>query len=69
MGILMEIQVKEDRGGYVDNLGRKLLQADSMPILSNGSIIGEKDQEDNGNDTEPSRNYVSRKDRSQYKWT
>ena len=60
---------EEDRGSYVNNLGRKRLQADSIVILSNGKTIGEEDQEDNGNDTEPSQNHVSQKDRLQYKRT
>jgi len=60
---------EEDEEGYVDNLGRKLLQADSIAILSNGRTIGEEDQEDDGNDTEPSRNPVCQKERLQYKWT
>ena len=39
--------VEEDGGGFVDNLGRSLLQADSIAILSNGRTIGEEDAEGN----------------------
>jgi len=60
---------EEDGGGYVDNLGRKRPQDDSIAILSNGRTIGEEDQEDDGNDTEPSRNPFWQKDRLQYKRT
>jgi len=60
----------EDGGGYVDNLGRKLLQAESIAVLSNGRMIGEEDEEGNGHNTEPPRSVaVSQKDRLQYKWT
>ena len=34
--------------GYVDNLARSLLQADSIAILSNGRTIGEEYAEGNG---------------------
>ena len=38
---------EEGGGGYVDNLGRSLLQADSIAIFSNGRTIGEEDAEGN----------------------
>ena len=60
---------EEDGGGYIDNLGRNLLQADSIAILSNGKAIGEEDAENNTHETEPSQSVVSQKDRLQYKWT
>ena len=59
---------EEDGRGYIDNLGRNLLQADSIAILSNGKSIGEKDVEKNTHETEPSQSVVSQKDRLQYKW-
>ena len=59
---------EEDEEGYVDNLGRSLLQADSIAILSNGRTIGVEDEEDNGH-TELSQISFSQKDRLQYKWT
>ena len=53
---------EEDRRGYVDNLGRSLLQADSIAILSNGKTIGEEDAEGNGH-TQLSQISISQKDR------
>ena len=59
---------EEDEGGYVDNLGRSLLQADSIAILSNGRTIGEEDAEGKGH-TEFYQVSISQEDRLQYKWT
>ena len=43
----------EEDGGYVDNLGKNLLQADSNVILSNRKTLGEVDAVDNTHETEP----------------
>ena len=59
---------EEDGGGYVDNLARSLLQADSIAIISNGRTIGEEDAEGNGH-TDLSQISISQKDRLEYKWT
>ena len=59
---------EEDGGGYVGNLGRSLLQADFIAILSNGRTIGEEDAEGHGH-TELSQISISQKNRLQYKWT
>ena len=56
---------KEDGRGYVDNLGRSLLQADSIAILSNGRTIGEENAEGNGH-TELSQISIFQNDRLQY---
>ena len=37
-----------DGEGYAGNLGRSLLQADSIAIISNGRTIGEENAEGNG---------------------
>ena len=67
----------EDGGGMVDNLGRNLLQAESVAVLSSGKTIGEEDDIDDDEPTpghsqaaaSSSGSRTSQKDRVQYQWT